>query len=269
YDTEHPERPATVRTTFLGLYGVDSRLPYYFLDNIALRKEGSDALAAFLDIFNHRITSLFYRAWSKYRYPVGFKANGTDCTSEYLLSLIGFGIGHAAEKQSIPAARLLALLGPLSQKTRTRQGLTGVLHYLLPESRITVQERFPVKVRVIAEAGLGQGSLGLGQGCLLGKRVLDQNRTIKISIEPASAQQAMGLMPGSAGHRDLFGLLKIYLGQKYNAHLDMHISASWIPRLQLGQLHSRLGQTTRLSSSAGRDAVVRIQLGKYMALAKR
>ena len=54
-DDAHPERPATVRTRLLGLYGVDSPLPTVFLDDIAQRREGHDALEAFLDIFNHRI----------------------------------------------------------------------------------------------------------------------------------------------------------------------------------------------------------------------
>ena len=36
------------------------------------RKAGDFTLAAFFDLFNHRIVSLFYRAWEKHRFPRAF-----------------------------------------------------------------------------------------------------------------------------------------------------------------------------------------------------
>ena len=40
YDEENPDAPPTVRTTFNGLYGVDSPLPTAWLDDIAQQREG-------------------------------------------------------------------------------------------------------------------------------------------------------------------------------------------------------------------------------------
>ena len=59
YDEDHPDAPPTVRTTFMGLYGVDSPLPTAWLDEIAQQREGHEAQEAFLDIFNHRILTQF------------------------------------------------------------------------------------------------------------------------------------------------------------------------------------------------------------------
>ncbi|VDZ67432.1 Uncharacterized protein ImpH/VasB [Klebsiella aerogenes] len=39
YDEAHPDAPPTLRTTFMGLYGVDSPLPTAWLDDIAPAKE--------------------------------------------------------------------------------------------------------------------------------------------------------------------------------------------------------------------------------------
>ncbi len=66
---ERPDAPPTVRTTFMGLYGVDSPLPTGYIDDITQRREGHEALEAFLDIFNHRMMTQFYRIWRKYNYP--------------------------------------------------------------------------------------------------------------------------------------------------------------------------------------------------------
>ncbi len=49
YDDDNPDAPPTVRTTFLGLYGVDARMPSYFVDEVAQNRDGAEPLAAFLD----------------------------------------------------------------------------------------------------------------------------------------------------------------------------------------------------------------------------
>ena len=69
YDPQKPTLPPTVSVTFMGLYGVESPLPTTYQDDIAQRQEGSDVAAEFLDIFNHRLITQFYRIWRKYSYP--------------------------------------------------------------------------------------------------------------------------------------------------------------------------------------------------------
>lgn len=91
-DAGNPDAPPTVRTTFLGLYGVDSPLPTAYLDYITQRHDGHDAVMAFLDIFNHRFITQYYRIWRKYNYPASFEAGAVDDISRCLLGLIGLGI---------------------------------------------------------------------------------------------------------------------------------------------------------------------------------
>lgn len=75
-DEDRPTLPPTIRTTFLGMYGVDSPLPTSWLDDIAQRREGHEALTSFLDIFSHRITTQYYRIWRKYAYPTTSRGGG-------------------------------------------------------------------------------------------------------------------------------------------------------------------------------------------------
>ena len=65
YDEDDDRRPPLIRTTFMGMYGVDSPLPTAYLDDITQRREGHEALQGFLDIFSHRILTQFYRIWRK------------------------------------------------------------------------------------------------------------------------------------------------------------------------------------------------------------
>jgi type VI secretion system protein ImpH len=50
--------------------GPSGVLPYNYTELVIDRLRNKDrALAEFLDIFHHRMISLFYQAWEKYRFP--------------------------------------------------------------------------------------------------------------------------------------------------------------------------------------------------------
>jgi type VI secretion system protein ImpH len=94
------------------VYGVDSPLPTSWLDDIAQRREGHEAVTSFLDIFSHRITTQYYRIWRKYAYPATFEAGGRDATSQCLLGLVGLGIPGTAEQVATPVSRFWPCWAP-------------------------------------------------------------------------------------------------------------------------------------------------------------
>lgn len=147
-DEDHPTLPPTVRTTFLGMYGVDSPLPTSWLDDIAQRREGHEAVTSFLDIFSHRITTQYYRIWRKYAYPATFEAGGRDATSQCLLGLVGLGIPGTSEQVATPVSRFLALLGTMRLPTRNAEGIRAVVSLLAPNTRAIITEPDPVKVHI-------------------------------------------------------------------------------------------------------------------------
>lgn len=69
--------PPVLTVAFFGLTGPNGALPTHYTQNIiyhAERVKGEErhALREWLDLFNHRLTSLFYRAWEKYHFVVPF-----------------------------------------------------------------------------------------------------------------------------------------------------------------------------------------------------
>ena len=278
-DDDRPLAPPSIRTTFLGVYGVNAAMPHHFIEDIILRREGSEAVAAFLDIFNHRITTLFYRSWRKYRYPVGFRPGGIDTMSRYLLSLGGFGIGNAEYKQGVPPSRLLSMLGLLTQRTRTADGLAGVLRQLLPGASVVIKEFHPVWVQLEQPQGLGSKNShgtrqrGLGDGHVVGRSVMDKTQTVQVTIRPTDAAQANALLPDTETHTDMLCLLRAYLGYKVNAELKMELSALIAPQLSLGKTATNNGEMQskpRLAWTAllkpTKDRTVKISLGRYSGL---
>ena len=61
---------------FMGLTGPDGVLPLYYTVRGGTRPGRRHGVRDFLDIFNHRIISLFYQAWEKYRFTVPARAWG-------------------------------------------------------------------------------------------------------------------------------------------------------------------------------------------------
>lgn len=262
FDLDDVNAAPAVRTSFLGLYGVDARMPSYFIDEIAQNHEGAEALAAFLDIFHHRIVTQFYRVWRKYRYPAGFRANGKDDISRYLLSFAGLGIGEATTtQQHVGTRKLLSMLGLAGQKTRTAEGLTGVLQHAVPDAQIEVQEFYPVWIALTDFE-----RMPLGHNCVLGRGFYDRANAILVVLRPQSRESVLGLMPGQAQHREVMALLRFYLGYTAQAHLQMEVRPELMPAPTLNASEVRLGYSSRLpdATAAGKqDRVVRVQLGIY------
>lgn len=270
-DPDRPDAVPTLRTTFLGLYGVDAFMPSYFVDEIAQRRDGAEPLAAFLDLFHHRMVTQFYRVASKYRYPVGFRREGRDKMSQCLLSLVGLGIGQPDVRRIVETPKLLSMLGLAGQRTRTAEGLAGVLRHAVPGACITVEEFHPVWVRLDdRRIGGAQPVQPLGEHCVLGRGFVDRTNTVRVVLVPQTSEAVLGLLPAGSMHRAVLALLGFYLGYEAQACLEMHVQPALMPAPRLNAEAPRLGYSLQLqpvgglapeSAAAGR--FTRVQLGTW------
>jgi len=258
-DAVDPSKPPAVVTSFLGLYGVDARMPSYFVDEVAQNREGAEPLAAFLDLFHHRVVTQYYRVWRKYRYPAGFRKDGTDDVSRYLLSYAGLGIGTPEIARAVGVRKLLSMLGLAGQKTRTVEGLAGVLRHAVPDTDVDVTEFHAVWIRT--NSG---DRAALGDSCLLGRGFHDRSNSVLITLTPKTPVSVLALLPGRTAHRDVMTLLRFYLGYNAQANLEMRVAPDLMPEQRLNASGVRLGFTTRLAgagNSPRSSGPARVQLG--------
>ncbi|GKQ48528.1 type VI secretion system baseplate subunit TssG [Pseudomonas syringae] len=271
-DEDYPERPATVRTRLLGLYGVDSPMPTTFLDDIAQRREGHEALEAFLDIFNHRIFTQFYRIWRKYSYPATFEAGGADATSQCLLGLIGLGIPGTTQQIATPTSRFLALLSVMRLPTRNAEGITALVKLLAPNTKTRVTPHCTQKVPLAQPASLCRHHpVSLSQGTPLGSVGFDANSQLHLALFTEDLDEARGWLPGSHLHNDLLVLLRVYLGWRCTAKLQLSLPIHSLPKPLLGGPPVLLGMTGVLGLGSetwqvGKHEVITINLGRYQGL---
>ncbi|WP_447650883.1 type VI secretion system baseplate subunit TssG [Pseudomonas abietaniphila] len=269
---DHPSRPATVRTRLLGLYGVDSPLPTAYVDDIAQRREGHEALEAFLDIFNHRIFTQFYRIWRKYSYPASFEEGGADATSQCLLGLIGLGIPGTACRIETPMSRFLALLGVMRLPTRNAEGVGALVTLLAPETVPEITPHWPKKIVLPEPARLGAArAVSLSQGTPLGAVAYDVNSELCLTVITHNRNEAHRWLPGKQLHSDLLTLLRVYLGWRCTAKLQLTIAAHSLPAAKLGTASLLLGMTAMIAHAAGENQnhghqIITINLGRYQGL---
>ncbi|WP_037384358.1 type VI secretion system baseplate subunit TssG [Serratia sp. DD3] len=230
-DPDFPDAPPTIRTQFFGLYGVTSPLPTAMIDDINQGREGADATAAFLDIFNHRLITQFYRIWRKYNYPATFEAGGKDKLSQSLMALTG--ITHSVKQ---PASHLLALLPSMTHPTLTAEGIADVIRTQAPATRVTVHPHHPVKMAVAESSQLNMSQpQSLGDYLVLGDELNDANYCTRVELYTENTDEALGWMPDGQLRQDIIALLQVYLGCDYDLQLWLTLPTALLPMPRLGE----------------------------------
>ena len=112
---------------FMGLTGPMGVLPYAYSELILERARAKDySFAAFFDIFNHRVISLFYRAWQRSRFPITYPAEAGSLT-HYLLDLVGLGTSGLRDRQEIEDEALLHYVSLVAMQSRSAAALEQII----------------------------------------------------------------------------------------------------------------------------------------------
>jgi type VI secretion system protein ImpH len=265
---EHGEATAVpeMQVAFMGLTGPAGVLPEGYLDLLLQRlREHDHALRDFLDLFNHRTISLFYRAWEKYRFPVSFERarrtpDNTDLFSGCLECLVG--IGTAKQKERLPFAddALLRYAGHFAHFPRSAVVLETLLaDYLQIPVRIEqlVGRWLLLEVEELTQLPSPECPGGrfnqLGGDLVIGARVWDVQSGFRICLGPLVQRQFAQLLPGGAQLRWLRSLAGMYAGPELDFEVQLILQATEVPMCRLGGRAgsvSRLGWNTWLCSAA-------------------
>jgi type VI secretion system protein ImpH len=250
------EAPDSWRVTvnFMGLYGVASPSPVYFSELVGFTDVDAGPLTDFLDIFNHRLISLFYRAWSKYRYPWRYEGGARDEVSAHLLSFIGFREPEVRPLARVPAPRLLRYLGLLALPTRPAAGLARLLADALGGVPVAVRQWMLRWVKVPPESlnRLGAANATLGHDLTVGEAVPDRSGKIRVVVGPLSWKQYVEYLPRGERFRHLSNLVRLWVGSRFDFDVELVIRREEVPEMRLDASRpAQLGWTAWASSPRG------------------
>jgi len=271
---------------FFGLTGPSGVLPRHYSEILLrvardARNPEKNALRDWFDLYTHRMLSLFYRAWEKYRFYIPYERrqyerHPPDPFTHALLGLSGLGLeklrnrvrvthtihdrGHAEER---PLARVddLAILrysGLLARRPRTAAGLAAMLadYFEAPvEVRQFQGEWLLLDAADQSQLGVAGGNCQLGFNLVIGERVWDVEGKIRIRLGPLDYEQFVEFLPYRRAVPEckafflLSHLVRLYIGPTLEFDVQVLLQADSVPDCILGDPNapgSRLGWNTWL-----------------------
>jgi type VI secretion system protein ImpH len=236
---ELPEdKPARMTVNFLGLTGPMGVLPYAYTELIRNRNRSKDStLQEFFGLFDHRMLSLFYQAWEKYRFFVAYERDQQDRFSRYLMSLVGLGTTGLQKRQPIPDETFLFYSGLMALQTRPAVALEQILadyfgvpvaieqfvgawYALDPENQCSMEDD-------------DSYSDQLGLGAIAGDAIWDQQSRARIQLGPLTAEQYRSFLPSGDAWEPLRAITKFFSQGEIEFELQLILKRGEVPGCEL------------------------------------
>ncbi len=239
----------------MGLYGVGSPLPAYIPQMIAQAYQDPDPLRDLLDIFNHRLVSLYYRVWKAHQLWAGGQV-------ELMLAAL-VGAEHPGEGWRVAPARLLKYAGLVGPGQRSAAGLEALVEGYFGLESVEVVEFYPVKVALRPHecTRLGQGPQAhsrLGLQSILGREVVDHTGTFLLRLGPMDLETMKRFMPGGVAFAELVFLVGLYTRRALGFVIEYLLETEQVQGLRLGDGEGALGWGSWLGQPKGRVAGVKV-----------
>lgn len=237
---EWPDQgPVQMTVNFMGLQGPEGVLPNPYTSLMIERQRAADtSLRDFFDIFNHRIISLFYRAWRKHRFDVACEQGERDLFSRHLLSLIGLGTEGLQDRQSISDDALIYYAGLLSQKPRSAQALQQILadYFDVP---VAIEQFAGGWCRLDAETQCRlsdnqNASEELGLGAVVGDEVWNQQSRVRIVLGPLNLERYADFLPDGKSHQPLCAWVRFFSNDEWDFEVKLILERDEVPACTLG-----------------------------------
>ena len=242
-----------VHETFLGLYGTTSPLPLYYTEEmIELKRQAtageSEGLGRkFLDLFHHRLLSLFYRCWEKYRIVAQFREDGTDWFSSRLLQMLHLAPEIFPEAHAVRPMDVMATAGHAVQQPRSATTLLGILReYFGPGIPIDIEQCVESRVDIPQEQrnSLGVENTTLGDDLSLGSRVPDRACTFRVIVGPLDADTFLDFLPPGKMTGRMRELIDLFNPDCLQTEVELRLDKASIPECRLSSSESLLGWST-------------------------
>lgn len=247
---------ATLTATFLGLFGAASPLAAHFSEEV-IRAEEDDrpTLRAFYDLFHHRMLSLYFRAWKKFRMESQFRLESEDQGTKRMLCMAGVD-GHGARAESgLSRLEVLELAPLLAMRARPPRVLALALERLLPGVSVSIEQFVQRRAALDVDdrMQLGRSSNRLGTNLTLGARVVDRSARFRVIMGPVTYDECERLMPGGDQYSVLRRVIEQFTRGTLECEVDVLLKENETPGYKLGATRGALlGVNTRLGGTTGR-----------------
>jgi type VI secretion system protein ImpH len=252
---------------FLGMFGPQGALPLATTEeNYHWLLERDDAFTRFVDIFQRRFLSLFFRAWADPRPIAQNDRPDADRFRTYVGAMIGVGAPSFRDADSLSDFAKMEFAGLLAPKAKSASRLRGLIAGM-----------FGVKVEIDEFVGswltfdsdecsrLGASQSRLGSDCILGASSFSVSDKFRIRLFVRDFAQYERFLPDSDLARQIGDAVFLYIGDEFDWDMELAIPAGEITAVRLGQ-GVKLGWTSWMSPNWSRtDQTIRTDARFHVA----
>jgi type VI secretion system protein ImpH len=239
-DPEDSDRPGEMQVNFMGLVGNQGVLPtHYSLLVREERHQDERPLTDFLNMFQHRMLSLFSGAWERSRFYVPFEREEPDRLSARLLDLLGLGQAELRRRMGVRDEAFLFYCGLLGMRQRGAIALEQLL-----------EDYFGVPVEVEQFVGGWYGlseasqclvddephedAAGLGEGTVVGDEVWDPQARVRVRVGPLDRDRYDEFLPGGTAHRAMQAITSFFSDGQFDFDMQLVLARDDVPGVVLG-----------------------------------
>jgi type VI secretion system protein ImpH len=258
---------------FFGLLGPMGPMPLHFTEVVRERllHHGDSTLAHFLDLFHHRLLSLFYRAWAQAQPVVHLDRPSDDRFRVWLGALAGTPPVAGA----LPPHALAYQAGWLTARSRHPEMLAKVIgQFFGVRARVEehVGQWLPMAREDRTRLSFARNRpernatppAGLGTSANAGSRVWDRQYRFRLQLGPLTHAQVLSFLPGGEAWPRLLHWVRLLAGREMQWELQLDLADSEQPPARLGRVPGqspRLGLTSRIGHAGRQPATSRGSTG--------
>ncbi|MFO0958185.1 MAG: type VI secretion system baseplate subunit TssG [Isosphaeraceae bacterium] len=261
-----PRPQPRITVAFLGLIGRMGVLPFAYTEELLrapIDRAGRKQLPAvldFLDMFQHRLISLFYRAWEKYRIAPQWERAlrqeragsprsggesrgpaGLDVVSGRFLALMGLGPPSLRDRQGVADSHLLFFTNLYAMQHRSAAGLERLLcDYFGRPAEVRTFEGQWLHLRPDQRTRLGRTGAfatlgGPGGDAVAGRKAWDDPSKFRVRVGPIDFATFRAFLPGGRSSTPLFELTRLYVRGEFDFDLQLVLLADEVPDCRIGR----------------------------------
>jgi len=232
-----------MEVSFLGLTGPSGVLPTPYTELVMERRQvyRDNGLHEFLDLFNHRSLSLFFEAWRKYRFWLGYEAGERNGFTRNLLDLVGIGSDRlssqiAASDERLPQLTFSYYAGLLAQKPVSAVSLLALVRgFFGVDAQLEQFVGQWMNVPEPEQSSLGKCNCQLGIDTFAGERIWDRQTKLRLRLGPLRRARFAEFLPGGEAALALKELLQFCLGHSLAVDVVLVLHRDDVPELRLDE----------------------------------
>lgn len=256
--------PARVTVASIGLLGPEGPLPLHItrwvLDRLSQRWfAGADAhetsdttFVDFVNILQHRLIALFYRAWADAHPGVQVERSSGGQVISMLGAMAGIGLpgtrsSNEPDLDTVKLRQAAALAGQVDRPER-------LTLFIAEAFKVPVRLREFVAAWLAVPAALqtrlGQAYASLGDGAAIGPRTFTRQSRIELRLGPLDLETYLAFLPGSRKLAVLRHTIRDLIGEGLDVDVRLVLARQDVPSARIGM--AQLGRMAWLAPPAER-----------------